>query len=210
VPRPCADKQRITGRTALPIPTTTVVPLVRCIRLRNTQRRNALPARAKCILTTTSEFGKLGLCLLENPTRPKGARPSEARASQPMRPLASSRLRNCTTCIGGIVLGSHLGGQPAGVSSRRRLGSGSRTGSRILFELTPVCSSPRIFLRSAPLSNRPEQAAGGTRVQPINRHRRIHHAARDPRSVWRARFSVKAIKSRRAEMQHGARTKTIP
>jgi hypothetical protein len=56
---PCADKQRIMGRTALPVPTTLVVPLVRCIRLRNTQRRNALPAGAKCILTTTSESGKL-------------------------------------------------------------------------------------------------------------------------------------------------------
>jgi hypothetical protein len=30
----------------------------------------------------------------------------------------------------------------------------------------------------------PKQAAGGTRVQPVNRHRRIHHAARDPRSMW--------------------------
>jgi hypothetical protein len=36
------------------------------------------------------------------------------------------------------------------------------------------------FLRSAPLSNGLERAAGGTRVQPINRHPRIHHAARDP------------------------------
>ena len=35
--RPCADKQRLIGRTALPVPTTTVVPLVRCIRRRSTQ-----------------------------------------------------------------------------------------------------------------------------------------------------------------------------
>lgn len=29
LPKPCADKQRVTGLTALPVPTTRVVPLVR-------------------------------------------------------------------------------------------------------------------------------------------------------------------------------------
>ena len=34
---PCADKQRVTGRTAPPVPTTSVVPLIRCADLRCTQ-----------------------------------------------------------------------------------------------------------------------------------------------------------------------------
>ena len=32
LPRPCADKQKIKGLTALPVPTTMVVPLIRCYR----------------------------------------------------------------------------------------------------------------------------------------------------------------------------------
>ena len=31
---PCADKQRVMGRTAPPVPTTSVVPLIRCADLR--------------------------------------------------------------------------------------------------------------------------------------------------------------------------------
>jgi hypothetical protein len=34
---PCADKQRVRGRTAPPVPTTSVVPLIRCADLRCTQ-----------------------------------------------------------------------------------------------------------------------------------------------------------------------------
>jgi hypothetical protein len=34
---PCADKQRVKGRTAPPVPTTSVVPLIRCADLRCTQ-----------------------------------------------------------------------------------------------------------------------------------------------------------------------------
>src|SRR6266446_10915090 len=34
---PCADKQRVKGRTAPPVPTTPVVPLIRCADLRFTQ-----------------------------------------------------------------------------------------------------------------------------------------------------------------------------
>ena len=34
---PCADKQRVKGRTAPPAPTTSVVPLIRCADLRCTQ-----------------------------------------------------------------------------------------------------------------------------------------------------------------------------
>src|SRR5947208_12983999 len=34
---PCADKQRLRGRTAPPVPTTSVVPLIRCADLRCTQ-----------------------------------------------------------------------------------------------------------------------------------------------------------------------------
>jgi hypothetical protein len=49
--KPCADKQRITGRTALPVPTTKVVPLVRCIRRPRTAGHGYTPpARAKCNL----------------------------------------------------------------------------------------------------------------------------------------------------------------
>ena len=80
---PSADKQRITGRTALPVPTITVVPLIRCNpRAAHCRTRYTPPARAKCNLSnrdckTTSEalgeFEELG-------GRPKGARPSGARA----------------------------------------------------------------------------------------------------------------------------------
>jgi hypothetical protein len=51
VPRPCADKQRVTGRTALPVPTTDVVPLVRCKA--DAVRRSAdstLPHRQSAVL----------------------------------------------------------------------------------------------------------------------------------------------------------------
>src|SRR5436190_2250243 len=45
---PCADKQRVRGRTAPPVPTTSVVPLIRCADLRCTQvLRRALSQTGK-------------------------------------------------------------------------------------------------------------------------------------------------------------------
>src|SRR5260221_1426730 len=54
---PCADKQRVKGRTAPPVPTTSVVPLIRCADLRCTQvieARFALTGKV-CLTTATAD-----------------------------------------------------------------------------------------------------------------------------------------------------------
>src|SRR5438067_2201613 len=54
---PCADKQRVRGRTAPPVPTTSVVPLIRCADLRCTQvieARFALTGKV-CLTTVTAD-----------------------------------------------------------------------------------------------------------------------------------------------------------
>src|SRR5260221_5179376 len=74
---PCADKQRVKGRTAPPVPTTSVVPLIRCADLRCTQvSRRALPLTGK--VCAHSRYRRIKLVGLNHQ---RGSGPNEVRAT---------------------------------------------------------------------------------------------------------------------------------
>jgi hypothetical protein len=93
---PCADKQRVRGRTAPPVPTTSVVPRIRCADLRCTQvleahfapngqsvRSQPLPQdKVGRIKSSTRQWPERseGQAAVRNPTRRLGACP-DTRAS---------------------------------------------------------------------------------------------------------------------------------
>src|SRR5260221_14666988 len=66
---PCADKQRGKGRTAPPVPTTRVVPLIRCADLRCTQVIEARFALTGKVCLTAATAGSVGQWFIINEPR---------------------------------------------------------------------------------------------------------------------------------------------